>query len=151
MRVLDGAVTVFSSSDGVQPQTETVWRQGDKYEVPRICFVNKMDKIGADFQMTLDSIEERLSDKAIAIQFPYGQADEFKGIINLLDMKYHTFKGDFGQIEETHDIPEDVLDKAKTMREKLIDTVSVYDDAIVEKFLEGEEISQDELLSVIRK
>ena len=110
-----------------------------------------MDKIGADFQMTLDSIEERLSDKAIPIQFPYGQADEFKGVINLLDMKYYTFEGEFGEKEEIHDIPADVLDKANTMREALIDTVSVYDDAIVEKFLEGEEITQEELLSVIRK
>lgn len=151
MRVLDGAVTIFSSSDGVQPQTETVWRQWDKYHVPRICFVNKMDKIGADFQMTLDSIAERLSDKAIPIQFPYGQADEFKGVINLLDMKYYTFEGEFGEKEEIHDIPADVLDKAKEMREALIDTVSVYDDAIVEKFLEGEEITEEELLSVIRK
>jgi elongation factor G len=92
MRVLDGAVTVFSSSDGVQPQTETVWRQGDKYHVPRMCFVNKIDKIGANFAMCIESIKSRLSDKAIAIQFPYGESDEFKGVVSLINMKYYTFE-----------------------------------------------------------
>ncbi len=151
MRVLDGAVTVFSSSDGVQPQTETVWRQGDKYHVPRVCFINKMDKIGADFDMCIESIKTRLSDKAIAIQIPYGQADEFKGIINLIDMKYYTFEGDLGEKEVIHDIPEEMLEKAEMMRDRLLDTVTVFDDALVEKYLEGQDISQEELKSAIRK
>lgn len=110
-----------------------------------------MDKIGADFNMTLESIEKRLSDKAVPIQFPYGQADEFKGVVNLVDMKYYTFEGEFGADQKVHDIPEDVLEKAQSMREALIDTVSIYDDVVVEKFLEGEEITEEELKKVIRK
>lgn len=151
MRVLDGAVTVFSSSDGVQPQTETVWRQGDKYHVPRICFVNKIDKIGANFAMCIESIKSRLSDKAIAIEFPYGEADEFKGIVHLIAMKYYTFEGANGEKQVEHDIPADVLDKAKAMREALIDAVSVFDDDLAMKYLEGEEISNDELRDALRK
>ena len=151
MRVLDGAVTVFSSSDGVQPQTETVWRQGDKYHVPRICFVNKIDKIGANFAMCIESIKSRLSDKAIAIEFPYGESDEFKGIVHLIHMKYYTFEGANGEKQVEHDIPADVLDKAKEMREALIDAVSVFDDDLAMKYLEGEEISNDELRDALRK
>lgn len=151
MRVLDGAVTIFSSSDGVQPQTETVWRQWDKYNVPRICFVNKMDKLGADFNMTLESIENRLSDKALPIQFPYGEGADFKGVINLLDMKYYTFEGEFGEKEEIHDIPADALDKANSMRETLIDTISVFDDEFAMKYLEGEEITTEEIIGALRK
>ena len=151
MRVLDGAVTVFSSSDGVQPQTETVWRQGDKYHVPRICFVNKIDKIGANFAMCIESIRGRLSEKAIAIEFPYGEADEFKGIVHLIAMKYYTFEGPNGENQVEHDIPADVLDKAKTMREELIDAVSLFDDDLAMKYLEGEEISNDEIKSALRK
>ena len=151
MRVLDGAVTVFSSSDGVQPQTETVWRQGDKYHVPRICFVNKIDKIGANFAMCIESIRGRLSEKAIAIEFPYGEADEFKGIVHLIAMKYYTFEGPNGENQVEHDIPADVLDKAKSMREELIDAVSLFDDDLAMKYLEGEEISNDEIQSALRK
>lgn len=151
MRVLDGAVTVFSSSDGVQPQTETVWRQGDKYNVPRMCFVNKIDKIGANFQMCIESIKSRLSDKAVAIQFPNGEADEFKGVVNLIDMKYYTFEGENGADQISHDIPAELLDKAVAMREELVDAVSVFDDDLAMKYLEGEEISMDELKSALRK
>ena len=151
MRVLDGAVTVFSSSDGVQPQTETVWRQGDKYHVPRICFVNKIDKIGANFEMCIESIKSRLSDKAVAIQFPYGEASEFKGIIDLIAMKYYTFEGNNGENQVEHEIPAEVLDRAKTMREALVDAVSIFDDDLAMKYLEGEEIANDEITSALRK
>lgn len=150
MRVLDGAVTVFSSSDGVQPQTETVWRQGDKYHVPRMCFVNKIDKIGANFSMCIESIKARLSDKAIAIQFPYGESDEFKGVVSLINMKYYTFEGANGEQQVEHDIPADVLDRAKKMREALVDAVSVFDDELAMKYLEGEEISEAELKAALR-
>lgn len=150
MRVLDGAVTVFSSSDGVQPQTETVWRQGDKYKVPRMCFVNKIDKIGANFTMCIESIKARLSDKAIAIQFPYGESDEFKGVVSLINMKYYTFEGANGEQQVEHDIPADVLDRAKSMREALVDAVSVFDDDLAMKYLEGEEITEEELKAALR-
>jgi len=151
MRVLDGAVTVFSSSDGVQPQTETVWRQGDKYHVPRMCFVNKIDKIGANFAMCIESIKARLSDKAIAIQFPYGESDEFKGVVALINMKYYTFEGANGEQQVEHEIPADALEKAKKMREALVDAVSVFDDELAMKYLEGEEISADEIKAALRK
>lgn len=151
LRVLDGAITVFSSSDGVQPQTETVWRQGDKYGVPRLCFINKIDKVGADFKMCIESIKTRLSDKGVAIQLPYGQSWEFKGIANLVNMKYYTFEGDNGEKQVEHDIPADFLDECKKFREILIDAVSLFDDELAEKFLGGEEISIELLKRAIRK
>ena len=151
MRVLDGAVTVFSSSDGVQPQTETVWRQGDKYKVPRICFVNKIDKIGANFAMCIESIKSRLSDKAIAIQFPYGEADEFKWVINLINMKYYTFEGANGETQIEREIPADILERMQKMREALVDAVSVFDDELAMKYLDGGDISEDEVKSALRK
>lgn len=151
LRVLDGAVTVFSSSDGVQPQTETVWRQADKYKVPRLCFINKIDKIGADFAMCVDMINERLSNNAVAIQFPYGEADEFKGIVDLINMKYYTFEGDSGEKQVEHDIPADIADKADEMREEMIDQLTLFDDELAEKFLDGGDISRDEVVAAMRK
>lgn len=151
MRVLDGAVTVFSSSDGVQPQTETVWRQGDKYKVPRICFVNKIDKIGANFAMCIESIKTRLSPKAIAIQFPYGEADEFKGVVSLTNMKYYTFEGDNGEEQVEREIPADILEKANSLRNALIDAVSVFDDELAMNYLDGKEISEEEIKKALRK
>jgi len=151
LRVLDGAITVFSSSDGVQPQTETVWRQGDKYGVPRMCFVNKIDKIGADFAMCVESIKTRLSPKAVAIQFPNGESSEFKGIVHLLTMKYYTFEWENGEKQVEHDIPAHLVAKAEEMREELIDTVSIFDDEVAEKFLGWEEISEAELTRALRK
>jgi elongation factor G len=135
LRVLDGAVTVFSSSDGVQPQTETVWRQADKYKVPRMCFVNKIDKIGADFDMCIKSIKTRLSNDAVAIQFPYGQSSDFKGLIDLVTMKYYTFEGENGETQVEHDIPADAIDKANSMRETMLDALTLFDDELAEKFL----------------
>ena len=151
MRVLDGAVTVFSSSDGVQPQTETVRRQGDKYVVPRMCFVNKIDKLGADFAMCVKDIQDRLSPKAIAIHFPNGEGSEFKGVVNLVNMKYYTFEGDNGEEQVEHDLPAELMERATSMREELIDAATLFDDDLAEKFLGGEEITTDALIVAIRK
>ena len=151
LKVLDGAVTVLSSSDGVQPQTETVWRQADKYHVPRMIFVNKIDKIGADFQFCVESVHTKLSTKVIAIQLPYGEASDFKGIVNLINMKYYTFEGENGEKQIEHDIPADFVDACKAQREKMIDAVTMFDDQVAELFLMGEEIPEDLLKKTIRK
>jgi elongation factor G len=135
LRVLDGAVTVLSSSDAVQPQTETVWRQADKYVVPRLCFVNKIDKVGANFDECIDQIRTRLNKNAFAIQIPFGEASEFKGIVNLLNMKYYTFEGENGEKQVEHDLPNEIKDKAEAMREELMDAISSFDDELAEKFL----------------
>lgn len=150
LKVLDGAVTVLSSSDGVQPQTETVWRQADKYKVPRMIFVNKIDKIGADFQYCVESVTTKLSNKVVAIQLPYGEASEFKGIVNLVNMRYYTFEGENGEKQVEHDIPADFLDACMVAREKMIDAVTMFDDHIAELFLGGEEIPVDLLKKAIR-
>ena len=151
LRVLDGATVVFSSSDGVQPQTETVWRQADKYGVPRICFVNKIDKLGANFAMCIESIRKRLSPKAVAIQLPYGESGDFKGIVHLPTMKYYTFEGENGETQVEHDIPADIMDNAELAREEMIDKLTLFDDDLAEKFLGGEEISTAEIYKVMRK
>ncbi len=151
LRVLDGAVCVLSSSDAVQPQTETVWRQAVKYHVPRMCFVNKIDKIGADFKMCIDDIRERLSGKAYAIQLPYGESSEFKGIVSLVNMRYYTFEGDSGEKQVEQDIPADFMDTCADYRERMIDAISVFDDELAEKFLGGEEISVELINRAIRK
>ncbi len=151
LRVLDGAVALLDSSQGVEPQTETVWRQADKYGVPRIIFVNKMDKLGADFYMSVDSIKSRITDKGVVLQLPVGQADEFKAIISLLTMKMYTFEGNMGIDTVEHEIPADMLEKAKTYREEMIDKVSMFDDELAEKFLAGEEPSLDLIKKAIRK
>jgi len=150
LKVLDGAVTVFSSSDGVQPQTETVWRQADKYHVPRMCFVNKIDKIGANFDACVESIQKRLSPNAVAIQFPYGESSDFKGVVNLVNMKYYTFEGDNGETQVEHEIPADVLSIAQAKKETLLDAISLFDDELAEKFLGGEEISEALIKKAIR-
>lgn len=151
LRVLDGAVTVLSSSDAVQPQTETVWRQADKYVVPRLCFVNKIDKVGANFDECIDQIRTRLNKNAFAIQIPFGEASEFKGIVNLLNMKYYTFEGENGEKQVEHDLPNEIKDKAEAMREELMDAISSFDDELAEKFLWGEEISIELMKKAIRK
>ncbi len=150
LRVLDGAVALLDSSQGVEPQTETVWRQADKYGVPRIIFANKMDKLGADFYMSVDSIKSRITDKGVILQIPVGQADEFKAIIDLLKMKMYTFEGNMGIEQHEHEIPADMLEKAKKYREEMIDKVSMFDDELAEKFLGGEEISIELIQKAIR-
>jgi elongation factor G len=150
MRVLDGAVAVFDSSQGVEPQSETVWRQADKYRVPRIAFSNKMDKTGADFSLVVNDIKERLGAKPAPIQMPIGQEDTFKGIIDLVRMRAHFFKNDLGtDIEET-DIPAEYLEKAKAARAELVEVAADADESVMMKYLEGEEVSEQELKAALR-
>ena len=151
LRVLDGAVAVFDGAAGVEPQSETVWRQADKYMVPRLCFVNKMDKMGADFYMSIDSIKERLSSKAVAIQLPIGAEETMKGIVDLLTQKAYKFEGQNGEKIIEIDIPKDMLEKVKEMRGIMIESVAECDDAVMEKYLNGDEISLEELKATIRK
>src|SRR3954469_19451048 len=151
LRVLDGACAVFDAVSGVEPQSETVWRQADKYRVPRICFVNKMDRIGADFRATLQQIETKLGGNPVAIQLPIGSEDKFRGVIDLVKMKAITYKDEtMGADYIVSDIPADMLDEAKEYREKLIEKVSEHDDALLEKYLSGEEISEDEIKAALR-
>lgn len=151
LRVLDGAVTVLDAKNGVQPQTETVWRQATRYGVPRIVFVNKMDSIGADFKHAIDTLHKRLAADAVAIQLNMGTEDAMVGIIDLVEMKAHIFHNELGtDIEET-EIPADYLEEATKMREALLEAVANYDDELMNKYLEGEEISITELKEAIRK
>ncbi len=152
LRVLDGAVAVFDSVAGVEPQSETVWRQADKYRVPRICFVNKMDRIGADFKRTFDQIISKLEANPVAIQIPIGSEDHFLGVIDLIQMKSITYKDEtMGADYIVGEIPDDMLEEAKHYREQLIEKVSEADDKILEKYLKGEEPTQDEIKAAIRK
>ncbi len=150
LRVLDGAVAVFDGSQGVEPQSETVWRQADKYHVPRVCFVNKMDKTGADFYMSLKSVRERLSDKAVAIQLPLGQEAEHVGIIDIIEEKAYKFEGNFGENIIDAEIPEDMKELVATHRAALLEKVAEANDAIMEKYLGGEELSVEEIKAGIR-
>src|SRR5476649_2441689 len=154
LRVLDGAVAVFDSVAGVEPQSETVWRQADKYRVPRICFVNKMDRIGADFKRTFDQIISKLEANPVAIQIPIGSEDHFLGVIDLIQMKSITYKDEtMGADYIVGDIPADMLDEAKQYREQLLEKVSEVDDTILEKYLGGhaDQITEDEIKAAIRK
>ncbi|MGW3998136.1 elongation factor G [Amycolatopsis sp. NPDC004772] len=153
LRVLDGAVAVFDGKEGVEPQSEQVWRQADKYDVPRICFVNKMDKLGADYYYTLRTIEERLGVKPLAIQLPIGAENDFEGVVDLVRMKALVWRGEVQKGEDytVEDIPADLADRAAEYREKLVETVAETDDALMEKFLEGEELSEAEIKAGIRK
>ena len=152
LRVLDGAVAVFDSVAGVEPQSETVWRQADKYRVPRICFVNKMDRIGADFKRTFDQIITKLEANPVAIQLPIGAEDKFVGVIDLIKMKSITYKDEtMGADYVVGEIPADMLDEAKHYREQLIEKVSEADDKILEKYLHGEELTEDEIKAALRK
>jgi len=151
LRVLDGACAVFDAVSGVEPQSETVWRQADKYRVPRICFVNKMDRIGADFKATLSQIESKLGANPVAIQLPIGSEDKFKGVIDLVRMKAITYKDEtMGAEYVVEDIPADLLAEAKEYHEKLIEKVSEHDDKLLEKYLGGEEITEDEIKAALR-
>ena len=151
LRVLDGAVAIFDAKNGVEPQSETVWRQADKYHVPRMCFVNKMDKLGADFYYSIRTMEERLKANVVPIQLPIGAEDTFKGIIDLVQMNATIYKNDTGDDMEVIDIPEEYLDKANEYREKMLEAISDYDDELMEKFLEGEEISVEEIKNALRQ
>ncbi|MCR8966400.1 elongation factor G [Mycoplasma zalophidermidis] len=151
LRVLDGAVTVLDAQSGVEPQTETVWRQATNYKVPRIVYVNKMDKLGADFFMSVNSVKTRLNGNAVAIQVPIGAESYFKGIIDLVEMKAYIYDGSPEENPEITEIPADLLDVAKERRAMLIDALSTYDDEFMMKLLEGVEPSVEEIKSMIRK
>lgn len=151
LRVLDGAVAVFCAKGGVEPQSETVWRQADKYHVPRIAYVNKMDIMGANFYNVIDQIRERLGANPIPIQIPIGSENDFRGIVDLVAMKAYIYTNDLGTDIQVTEIPEEIRDKAEEYREKLLEAVSDQDETIMEKFLEGEEISEEEIKAVLRK
>ena len=150
LKVLDGAVLVLSARDKVQPQTETVWRQATKYKVPTIIYVNKMDRDAADFFACVESIEKRLKTKALPIQMPIGEADTFRGIIDLLKMKAEIYKDDMGQVFEVVDIPEEYKAKAEQLHNEMIEKIVETDDSLLERYFEGEEIGIDELKKAIR-
>ena len=151
LRVLDGAITVLDGQAGVEPQTETVWRQATDYSVPRIVFVNKMDKIGADFEYSVNTIHDRLGATAAAVQWPIGSENTFKGNIDLIEMKAYTFDGGDEEKYVVSEIPAELQDIAQERRDILLDTISQFDDELAMKYLEGEEISADEIKAVIRK
>ena len=151
LRVLDGAVAVFDGAAGVEPQSETVWRQADKYGVPRLCFFNKMDKMGADFKMSINSVHERLSKKAIAIQLPIGSEETMRGVVDLIQKKAFQFNGAFGEQIEEIEIPEEMSAQVLEYRNKMVEAIAESDDAITEKYLNGEEISIPELKVALRK
>ena len=151
LRVLDGAVALFDAKMGVEPQSETVWRQADKYNVPRICFVNKMDKMGANFFYSLGTMVERLKANAVALQIPIGAEDQFHTIIDLVKMIAVKYNNDEGTDEEVMDIPAEYVEQAQEYRDKLIEALADYDENIMEKYLNGEEFTVDELKAAIRK
>src|SRR5215203_3660045 len=151
LRVLDGAVCVFDGVAGVEPQSETVWRQADKYGVPRICFINKLDRAGASFDRSFDSILKRLGANAVAMQIPIGLEDQFKGVVDLITMKAFVWNDEAkGAKYDIIDVPADLVDVAKEAREKLVEAVSAIDDDLMVKYLEGEEISEDEIRKALR-
>jgi len=152
LRVLDGAVAVFDAVAGVQPQSETVWRQADKYSVPRICFINKMDRVGADFYHSVETIVDRLKCRPVPIQLPIGAEEKFLGIVDLVEMKGVVWRDEtLGSTYDVVEIPADLLEKAKVYREQLIEAVSEFDDKLFAKFIDGEAISTDEVRAGIRK
>lgn len=151
LRVLDGGVTVFDGVAGVEPQSETVWRQADKYNVPRICFINKMDRTGAEFYADLKSIHDRLSKNAVAIQLPIGAEDHFQGVVDLITMKAVLYKDDLGKQMEETEIPGEVKAEADKLRATMIERIAETDEALTMKFLEGEDISEEELTRALRQ
>ncbi len=151
LRILDGAVVIFCAVGGVEPQSETVWRQAERYSIPRIAFINKMDRMGCDFYGTIKQMREKLHAPAYAIELPLGAEDGFQGIINLLNMKARIYEDDLGLKYIETDIPADLLDEAQLHREELIEKLAEFDDALMEKFLDHKEITVEELNKVIRK
>ena len=151
LRVLDGSVTVFCAKGGVEPQSETVWRQADKYKVPRMAFVNKMDIMGANFYRVLDMMHERLKCNAVPIQLPIGAEDDFKGLIDLVEMKAYIYNDPKGINIDVEEIPEDMKELADKYRHELLEHVAEQDDALLEKYLEGGELTEEEIKTTIRK
>jgi elongation factor G len=150
LRVLDGAVAVFDAVAGVEPQTETVWRQANKYNVPRMCFINKMDRVGADFYRCLDMIKDRLDANVAVVQLPIGAESDFRGVVDLLLMKALVWDDGMGESYETVDIPAELADDAETWRHELVDVVSQYDENVLEKYVGEEEITADDLRAAVR-
>ena len=154
LRVLDGAVAVFDGKEGVEPQSETVWRQADKYGVPRICFINKMDKLGADFYFSVQTIKDKLGAKPLVVQLPIGAENDFAGVVDLIRMKAYVWNDvstDQGAHYDTVDIPADLQDKAEEYRAQLLDDVAEASDELTEKYLESGELTEDEIRAGIRK
>ncbi|MBQ7548124.1 MAG: elongation factor G, partial [Clostridia bacterium] len=151
LRVLDGSVTVLCAKGGVEPQSETVWRQADKYQVPRMVYVNKMDIMGADFYNVIDMMKERLKCNAVPIQLPIGSESDFRGIIDLIKMEAEVYYDDKGLDVRKEPIPDDMIEKAQSYRDALIESVAEQDDALMEKFFNGEELTEDEIKMCIRK
>jgi elongation factor G len=150
LRVLDGGVVVFDGVAGVEPQSETVWRQADKYGVPRICFVNKMDRVGANFQRCVDMIVERLAGKPVILYIPYGEGERFGGLIDLLNMELVTYGDDLGTSFERHPVPENAREQAETVRAQSIEAIVENDEYLMEKYLMEEEVTKDELVGALR-
>ncbi|MBU5438647.1 elongation factor G [Tissierella sp. MSJ-40] len=150
LRILDGAVAVFCAKGGVEPQSETVWRQADKYHVPRLAFVNKMDIVGADFYRVIEMIEDRLKANPVPIQLPIGKEDNFMGVIDLVNMNARIYKDDLGENLEITDIPADMVDLANEYREKLLESLAEHDEDLMMKYLEGEEVTSEEIKKAIR-
>jgi elongation factor G len=150
LRILDGAVAVFCAKGGVEPQSETVWRQADKYHVPRMAFINKMDIVGADFFRVIDMIEDRLKANPVPVQLPIGKEDHFTGVVDLVNMNARIYKDDLGENIEVVDIPEDLKDLAEEYRENLLEKIAEYDEELMIKYLEGEEITPEEIINAIR-
>ncbi|MGR7840420.1 elongation factor G [Finegoldia sp. P3-F-LR] len=150
LRVLDGSVALFDAKSGVEPQSETVWRQADKYGVPRICFINKMDATGADFFMSVDTIRERLRANAVPIEIPIGAEDKFVGVVDLITMKANIYKNELGTEFTVEDIPSDLVEVAEQYRAELLENIAEHDEELMEKYLEGEELTEEEIKRAIR-
>jgi len=151
LRVLDGAVVIFDGVAGVEPQSETVWRQADKFNIPRICFINKLDRTGADFQKSFKSILDKLSPNAVVVQIPIGKESDLEGVIDLIRMKAIYFEGDFGENVVEKEIPENLKEEAEKTRKILIEKIASEDESLLEKFLENKDIFEEELKNVLRK
>ncbi|TKI57908.1 elongation factor G [Brevibacillus antibioticus] len=151
LRVLDGAVTVFDAKGGVEPQTETVWRQADRYGVPRMCYINKMDIMGANFDMCLGQIKSRLGANPVAIQYPIGAEDQFKGMVDLIEMKAIVYTDDLGKTSDSAEIPADILARCEELRMAMVEAAAEQDEELMMKYLEGEELTNDEIRVALRK
>ncbi|HPN14040.1 MAG TPA: GTP-binding protein, partial [Spirochaetota bacterium] len=151
LRVLDSAIAVFDGVAGVEPQSETVWRQADHYHIPRICFVNKMDRVGANFERCLDMIRDKLAAKPLPLQIPLGIEDGHRGVVDIVTMKALLWSDEAGQDIQETDIPDEVKEQARRYRDELLETVAEHDDAVMHKYLEGVEPEEKEIRDVIRK
>lgn len=151
LRVLDGGVVIFDAVNGVEPQSETVWRQADRYAVPRICFINKMDRLGANFQRTVEMIQERLGARPVALQVPIGVEDAFSGMVDLIENKALVYHPNWGLEYDVMDVPEQMIDEVAQARERLLEVAAEFDDVVMEKYLEGKEIAPEEIRRAVRK